>query len=249
MKVFDRVVILCVVVAVTLMAGAADAQIPDKFTNLKVLPKDISKRELIDIMKSFTSALGTRCHHCHVGEPGQPLDKFDWASDDKEPKRVARVMMKMTHEINATFLPETEREDLTRVRCVTCHRGLEDPETLDRILLAEVKKDGLPAAMARYRELRTQYYGVGAYDFGPETLNRVAEELAGEGKDVDGAIEVVKLNLEFNADDAFTHLSLGQLYATKGDKEAAIASIQKCLEIDPDNRWAKQLLEKVRASE
>jgi tetratricopeptide (TPR) repeat protein len=204
---------------------------------------------MMDVMRNFAGSLGTRCHHCHVGEPGAPLNTYDFASDDKEPKKVARAMMKMTHEINTNLLPTTERTDLTEVRCITCHRGLENPETLDRILLAEVKKDGVPAAVARYRELRTNYYGTGAYDFSPGTLNDVAETLAGDGQGVDGAIELVKLNLEFNADDPFTHLSLAQLYATKGDKAAAIASVQKCLELDPENHWAKQMLTKLNSSE
>jgi tetratricopeptide (TPR) repeat protein len=239
----------CALAIVLLWAGSAGAQIPDKFTNLKVLPEDISKREMMNIMRGFAMSLGTRCHHCHVGEPDQPLDTYDFAADDKEPKKVARAMMKLTGEINTTLLPTTERTELTEVRCVTCHRGLENPETLDRVLLADVKKDGVPAAVAHYRELRSGYYGIGAYDFSAGTLNQVAESIAREGNDVDGAIELVKLNLEFNPEDAFTHLSLGQLHSTKGDKAAAIASIQKCLELDPENHWAKQLLEKVQAPE
>ncbi len=50
-------------VACLLIIGGADtaaAQIPDKFTNLKVLPKDISKGELVGIMRAFSGALGVR---------------------------------------------------------------------------------------------------------------------------------------------------------------------------------------------
>jgi hypothetical protein len=35
----------------------------------------------------------------------------------------------------------------------------------------------------------------------------------------------------------------------RGDKEAAITSIERALELEPDNQWAKRLLERVRASE
>jgi tetratricopeptide (TPR) repeat protein len=48
-------------------------QIPDKFTNLQVLPKDLGKRELLETMKNFTRALGVRCQFCHIGEEGKPL--------------------------------------------------------------------------------------------------------------------------------------------------------------------------------
>lgn len=46
--------------------GPASGQIPDEFKNLKVLPKDISKRDLTTVMRSFSHALGVRCVECHV---------------------------------------------------------------------------------------------------------------------------------------------------------------------------------------
>jgi tetratricopeptide (TPR) repeat protein len=230
-------------------APPAEAQIPDEFTNLKVLPKEISKRELVSIMRNFAGSLGVRCSHCHVGESTTSLEGFDFASDEPEPKRVAREMMKMTRQINDEALPATERKSLTRVRCVTCHRGLEEPETLDKLLLGVVEEEGVAAAQERYRELREKYYGSGSYDFSAGALNRVAETLAQEKSDVDGAIAVMKLNLEFNPDAAYSHLMLGQFYATKGDKEAAVSAVERSLELEPDNQWAKRMLERVKASE
>ena len=53
--------------------GAVSAQIPDEFTNLKLLPKDISKRELIGIMREFASGLGKRCNYCHPGGNPTPI--------------------------------------------------------------------------------------------------------------------------------------------------------------------------------
>ncbi len=44
--------------ALVLFVGPAAAQIPDEFKNLEVLPKDIEKRQLVEVMKSFCSALG-----------------------------------------------------------------------------------------------------------------------------------------------------------------------------------------------
>ena len=79
-----------VLVALALATSAA-AQIPDQFTNLKVLPKDIAKGELVSLMREFSGALGVRCGHCHVGESATSLEGFDFAADDKEPKRVARA--------------------------------------------------------------------------------------------------------------------------------------------------------------
>ena len=52
-------------------------------------------------MRNFTSALGVRCQFCHVGQEGQPLAPFDFASDQKRNKLVARQMLRMVAEINA----------------------------------------------------------------------------------------------------------------------------------------------------
>ena len=76
------------------------AQIPDKFTNLKILPKEIGRGELVGIMRDYAGALGVRCIHCHVGDDPNDLDSVDFASDAREPKRVARAMMRMVKSYN-----------------------------------------------------------------------------------------------------------------------------------------------------
>jgi hypothetical protein len=105
------------------------AQIPETFKNLKVFPSDTPRRELIDTMKSFTRALGVRCQFCHVGE-GDDLSTFDFASDDKEHKVVAREMLRMVNEINKSFIAKlpAESEPRQKVACITCHRGQAAPE-------------------------------------------------------------------------------------------------------------------------
>jgi tetratricopeptide (TPR) repeat protein len=225
----------------------AMAQIPNEFKNLELLPKDVTKRELVAVMRSFSDALGVRCTHCHVGPVPGELEGVDFASDELEPKRVARQMMKLVDEINGKLLPATGRRTLTRVRCVTCHRGVTDPEPLDAMLLALAEKEGAAAALTRYDELRKEHYGSDAYDFGTETLNQVAESLVEKKQDVDGAIALVRRNLEHDPDAPYSHLMLGQLLAQKGDKAGAIASVERALALDPDNRWAKQQLERLKA--
>jgi len=149
---------LCLLVLLTLPVGigSASAQIPDKFTNLKVLPKDISKGEMIGIMRAFSGGLGVRCTYCHPGKDPDSLDGVDFASDELKHKTIARDMMKMVGEINDRLVPAAGMENPTRVRCVTCHRGVTEPETLARLILSVVKDKGLDAAIASYRELREQ---------------------------------------------------------------------------------------------
>jgi len=104
------------------------AQIPDKFFNLRVLPTDISKRDLINTMKGATRGLGVRCEFCHVGE-GDDLSKFDFVSNDKEHKKVARVMFEMVEYVNSEFMPKVSgiRENQPEITCYTCHAGNEKP--------------------------------------------------------------------------------------------------------------------------
>jgi tetratricopeptide (TPR) repeat protein len=235
------VVVLCV--------GPALAQIPDEFKNLKVLPKDISKQELVGVMKNFSGALGVRCNFCHVPGPTPgTLEGMDFASDEPEHKVAARAMMKMVHEINATLIPAAGMENPLQVRCVTCHRGVAVPQTLDALLLEEVDEKGIPAAETRYRELRDQYYGTGSYDFSPGILADVAGSLA-QKNDTEGAVVIAKLNLEFYPEDVQTLVLLGNLYSAQGNTDAAISSLEKALELEPDNRWAKQTLDKIRAGQ
>ena len=110
--------------------GTPRWQPPDP-TNLQVLPKDIAKPQLVQIMRSFAQGLGVRCEHCHVGE-GPDLSKFDFASDAKPAKLVARKMMVMAREINTTLLagfPPDRAADTPAVTCYTCHRGQTKPLT------------------------------------------------------------------------------------------------------------------------
>src|SRR5262245_60488717 len=92
-----------------LVASSASAQIPDKFTNLQVLPKDISKAELVMTMRSLAGDLGFRCHNCHVGP--DDLTGMDFAIDEKPTKKVAREMLKMVQTINATVKSLPPRDE------------------------------------------------------------------------------------------------------------------------------------------
>lgn len=224
--------------------GAVLAQIPDTFTNLEILPKDIPKAELVSVMRGFSGALGVRCNHCHVGENVNTLENFDFASDDKEPKRIARVMMSMVREINKELIPKAGIQNPAEVRCVTCHRGLRRPEPLEATLRATIEKEGVPAALKQYHDLRERHYGSGAYDFRPGPVNTVAEWLAFERKDYDGAIAMMDLNLDFYPKLAYAHQLLGRIHEAKGDRAAAIASWKRALELDPKDARSRELLQK-----
>lgn len=97
--------------------------------NLKVLPKDISKDELDEVMDGFKAALGVKCGHCHAPSTIDPK-KLDFASDDKIEKEIARKMMKMTAKINKKYFHrEDEQGMIANISCMTCHNGSETPKT------------------------------------------------------------------------------------------------------------------------
>lgn len=99
--------------------------------NLKVLPQDISKDSLMDLMKGYNVALGVKCSHCHIPAKDDPT-KMDFADDSKMAKNIARGMIQMTHEINENYFkpyyPDPKPHAVTDVSCVMCHRGTAKPK-------------------------------------------------------------------------------------------------------------------------
>ena len=96
------------------------------FHNLKVFPQNIPREELIAHMRSFNRALGVRCDFCHVPIAGS-ADEFDFPSDAKPAKDAARVMIRMTNDINNDYVAKIEGM-YTTVSCWTCHRGATRPD-------------------------------------------------------------------------------------------------------------------------
>jgi tetratricopeptide (TPR) repeat protein len=227
-------------------AGSAVAQVPDKYTNLQVLPKDITKPDLVNRMREMAGSLGVRCTHCHVGP--DDLQGMDFAIDEKATKRTARVMLRMVEEINASYLKriETERAETTRVRCITCHRGLTVPRSIDEILIRSIEEKGVTAALAEYRELRGKYYGSGSYDFSQGPLNYIVEKLSREKK-VDDALTLVNADIELNPDAAYPRVLLARLHLARGEKDQAIAALRKAVELDPKNDFIKKQLDELTA--
>jgi hypothetical protein len=225
-----------------LCCGVASAQIPDEFTNLQVLPKDITKADLVRSMREVATELGVRCHHCHVGPDN--LEGMDFAVDTKPTKRAAREMMKMVQALNSgplQALPPREEPRL-KVSCVHCHRGAErPPETMNRELTRVAQLEGAEKAVLRYRELRAKHYGDGQYDFGPQSIGIAASRLLEAGKP-DEALAMARLNAEFHPEVALVHVLVGRILIAKDERAAAIQSFEKALALDPQNEAARRAI-------
>ena len=216
----------------------AFAQIPSTFTNLQVLPKDISRADLVNTMRRIAGGLGARCNACHVGSDN--LEGMDFATDARPAKQAARTMMRMVDSINASFIATLPGGTAGRqqVTCITCHRrSMKPPLPLSDILTATIAAEGTQAGIAQYRKLRAEMLESGVYDFREATLNIVATTLRDQ-KNLAGAIEILKFNAEMFPRSVAAQVILGDASAQSGDATAARAFYRRALELEPGNEGA-----------
>jgi len=216
--------------------------------NLQILPKDISPGELASQMRTFQLGLGVACSHCHVGTDDRNLATFDFQSDAKEPKRVARRMLQMVKAINGMVSSIDRGPDhkAVEVACVTCHRGYVTPRMIQDILAETyANSDGdIDAVIAKYKELRGQYYGGFAFDFGEFPVSGFAFSLNNDGHAAD-AIKLQKMNAEYHPDSPNIPSGMGFIYRQAGELDLAAEAYRKSLEIDPTGRFAARQLAEV----
>ncbi len=122
----DKYIIPGLMVAMVMICAAAIEAPPGKeFKNLKVLPKNISEKELQKIMEvDCSKALGVTCDYCH--EKKANSSELDYVSDAKPEKEIARNMMRLTLDINQKHFGREKPvigDSLMTVTCMTCHHG------------------------------------------------------------------------------------------------------------------------------
>src|SRR5216110_1174824 len=126
-----KLLTLLALMTFVLMGFVASKTADPVFTNLKVLPKNITKQQLDKVMDEFKDALGVKCSFCHVHKKDNPRE-WDFPSDEKPEKTVARKMITMSNKINKKFFHGKskygEENALMEVHCVTCHHGQSHPE-------------------------------------------------------------------------------------------------------------------------
>ena len=96
-------------------------------TNIKVLPKDITGDQVIKLMRQYEGELGVECEYCHARNP--ETKRNDFPSDANPVKDKARIMIKMTDDLNAKYLTQlSDHKSTDLITCGTCHRGMSHPE-------------------------------------------------------------------------------------------------------------------------
>jgi hypothetical protein len=111
--------------AVLAMAGQEPSEPPaaTRRPKLQVLTT-VPESQLFPMMNAISDSLGVRCDHCHVRVSPDPTKTWSlaggwvWDRDDKQPKGVAREMMRMVLDINTR-----QFGGRMVVTCYTCHRG------------------------------------------------------------------------------------------------------------------------------
>lgn len=212
---------------------------PDSLTNVKVIAKSTPVVQLIGTMRNFTFDLGVRCQFCHVGEEGRPLTQFDFVSDEKRTKLVARQMMLMVQEINRRVdsLPG-HQADAPQVTCATCHRGVSKPMPLSAVIVAADNAGGADSATRAYRALRQRYFGSGSYDFGEGQLNTAAFRL-GRANKFDDALALLKLNEEFFPNSSGMYVFRGNVLLMRNDTTGAATAYREAIRRDSTNNEAR----------
>jgi hypothetical protein len=121
----NKKLLMAGLLAITVSAGAALSAAGSKtetvkYTNLKVLPKNISSRDLQGIMvDDFQDGLGVTCNFCHANSAdGHGLD---FASDAKPEKEISRAMMRMTLGINKKYFKVKHPLIGSNALTVTCN--------------------------------------------------------------------------------------------------------------------------------
>jgi hypothetical protein len=236
--------------------AAAPAPAP-AHQNLKVFAPDIPQAQLIQAMQGFTQALGVQCGYCHATAPAADGGRgagggrgrgaapaFDFPSDEKPAKKAAREMMLMARDLNTRVPAAVSRtaDATTRVECITCHRGVAIPKQLADILAQTAAAKGAPAAITQYKDLRKQYFGAQAYDFSETGLVTIAQRATAPAD----AIAWLQLNLDYFPFSSRTYAALSQAQQKQNNRDEALKSLTRAIELDPQNAALKRQLDQLK---
>ena len=113
--------------------------------------------------------------------------------------------------------------------------------SVQNVLEKEIKEKGVPAAIARYRQMRLRYP---IEYFKEPTLNALGYRQL-NARHVEEAIALFKLNVEMYPRGYNTYDSLGEAYMVHGDRLLAIRNYRKSLALNPLNTGAVEKLKQL----
>ena len=120
-----------------------------------------------------------------------------------------------------------------------------DPRTsIAETLSATIVSSGVDAAIQQYHDLKAAQPTT--YNFDENELNSFGYRLLNAKKFSD-AIRIFQVNVEAYPQSSNVYDSLGEAYMDDGDKPLAIANYEKSLQLNPKNRGAVKMLQKLNA--
>ena len=119
---------------------------------------------------------------------------------------------------------------------------------MEQVLSHAFEEGGIDVAKEKYIELRKKYYGGFTYNFQENRLILVADKLVSSGN-TDAGLAILKLNLDYFPQSAFTFYSLGEIYAIDKKDDLAIEQFKKSLALNPNNPRAKRRIEQLSKKE
>jgi hypothetical protein len=229
--------------AAAVVSHTAASQLPKHPQNLQVLPATLSTDSVFALMLNVADALGVTCGHCHVGGDNATWDSTNFRSDTLTAKPLARAMFRLTDRLNAELLPAIvpSRGAPVVVTCMTCHRGLLRPMSIQDTLTRVIDRFGVDSALAVDRRIRSKYAGRMAFDLSEYPLIDLADRLVGDRRSAD-AIAILEANARDFPNSSNVAYQLGRTYETAGDRERAIVQYRRVLLIEPTHAGAQRHL-------
>lgn len=124
-------------------------------------------------------------------------------------------------------------------------RAAYDPrKSTAETLSATIASSSVDAAVKQYHDLKAA--APSTYNFDEAELNTLGYQLIRNNK-LKEAVSIFQLNVEAYPQSANVYDSLGEAYMDAGNKPLAIVNYQKSLELNPKNRGAVVMLQKLNA--
>jgi tetratricopeptide (TPR) repeat protein len=122
--------------------------------------------------------------------------------------------------------------------------GFDPRQSIAETLSATIASGGVDQAVQQYHDLKAA--APSAYNFDEGELNNLGYELIRAHK-LKEAIRIFQLNIEAYPQSSNVYDSLGEAYMDDGNKPHAIANYQESLQLNPKNRGAVLMLQKLNA--
>jgi len=113
------------------------------------------------------------------------------------------------------------------------------PTRLVDVISQTINSQGIDAGVAQYRSLRERGFPGLPESF--SDTNKLGYQFLGK-RENQAAIQIFQLNVETHPKSSSAYDSLGEAYATAGNKELAIENYRKALALNPENTNSKAAL-------